>query len=1677
MVGTVWTHGAGRIGAWPGRVSGFLWLLAIAVAGVLVLAPAAQAGRAKIGEIRTLPGRASATAATKGIAVNRSGAGGAGTGDVYVANAANNLVEEFSATGAFVRSFGYDVVGAGPDNSGANEEETVTVGATGGSFTLTAATAATGFGDFTDGSNVIAKVTTATGAFHTGDQIEGGCGVAAGATVTAVGSESLTLSLPVSFPPGLESCPHIAFRALEKTGAIPYDASALELEAALTALPEIAGNVAVSGGPGATAPLTVEFIGALGHNDVRQMSADAAGLSGGGQSATVATSVQGGGAEVCRPIANPADICKTGSESSVAGGMALPLGVAIDEANGNVYVVESNDIDSIHNSRVAVYSATGAFEGAFGWKVNTSNPQEELQFCTAVSGCQAGTLGGGAGQFGGDRAVSSSLPAVDPSNGDLYVTDGGNARVQVFRPTIAAGVVTGVSFVKTFGWDVVAASPGEADQSNEIQRVRVRAGAGKFTLSFGASSTPGLSFDAPANLSEEDPGGPESVEKALNALPSISAGGGSVTVGGGPGDEKGSAPYSVSFDGGPLAHTDIPQQIVPHEGTLSGGIPSTNVAVETSANGTEGLESCAASRGDSCKAGVTGGGMGEFSQSLTLWSVAVSATGEVYAVDAPNNCGLESSEFGPCRVYRFSFPSEGRVDAEEFAPGLLTHVTGSADAVAATDVAVDPASEHVLVAKKEGFESYKFLEFNSAGALLESAPGEDGVLSSGAGFSDYHGLGIGTGNRFYFSNPLGVVDIFGPPPPPTTSIEPVTDVGATSATFKGTVTPAIGPEGERFATSYHFEYSRDKSSWSRFPASDVSVGDGSGSGPPETCPANNPPICKVSQTADTLEANAHYWVRLVATNGSVATSSEEEFTTDPAAPSISRMVAEEVTKTSAILTGFVNPDNEATTYHFEWGPDTGYAVHLPAGSAGSNGEPAKVSIPISELKEGTVYHFRIVAANGTDTTVGPDQEFTTLDAFSLPDGREPEQVSPNDKRPVGRIGQVSSDQIIFQAADEGGAILYPLLNGLPDSTAGGNLEYLGRRTTSGWDATQMTPPSLLPGLGGSVHTGRVLFASADLSCQMVESFEPLTEDVPVSDIEGGIENLYLYRRNPDGSHAYTLLTTSAPSNEIDKNQESFHLDWASSNCDHVLFDTEYNYHLAGSPASGRVLYEWAEGSPLRLTGVRPDGSVAPGAVAGANPEITNVNSISSDGAKVFFSETSNSVGGDGGKTAVFVRKNGAPGVDASQSKTGTANNNDSYYQMASADGSHVFFTARYGLALNGSSGGANTCSKGSGVGCDLYDYNTNSGTLTDLSIDVNPSDARGAGVVGLLDTSDNGSYVYFASRGQLVINKGKTESENLINDTYNVYLNHEGARSYVGEIESPEATNRAVFSGTDLVAVNHSIWVADATPDGEHLLFVSKANVTGYESGGATEAYIYSAASGQVACVSCRTDGQKSVGGPGSRPIATVIESGAAALWPTVGRPRSISDDGSRVFFTSPDVLAPGAIKEVDNIYEWERGQIYLLLKGEGKASNMTRYADASTSGNDVFLVTTSKLVPQDFDSSLDVYDLRAPHVSGEKVGPEPAAEEAGPCNPLSEDPLEKQCQGPAEPQPGAEAPAASEGSAGPGNQPTPPPCQKGKVRKHGRCVKKKSQARHHKNSSAKHHHKRTAHHKRKVSR
>jgi hypothetical protein len=865
----------------------------------------------------------------------------------------------------------------------------------------------------------------------------------------------------------------------------------------------------------------------------------------------------------------------------------------------------------------------------------------------------------------------------------------------------------------------------------------------------------------------------------------------------------------------------------------------------------------------------------------------------------------------------------------------------------------------------------------------------------------------------------------------STTTEEAADISETEATLNGAVFPDNNP-----VTECEFEYGTMTSYGSSTPCV--------GPIPPDETEH------VVSADLTGLTASVTYHFRLVANiNGTTIHGRDKSFTTT-GPPRISNEFARPVGRTEATLRAKIDPSGFATRYYFEWGTDASYGNRIPVGeepAIGSGTAPVAVSAEIGGLQEATAYHFRVVTANSSGTTAGAGQELMTLNSADLPDDRRPELVSPENKRPVGSVRPLLGHQVEFQAAEEGDAVAYPVLNGLADSTAGGEVAYEATRSSAGWNSVQVTPPSLVgipeDGGAGSAASGLVSYYTPNLSCGLVETFNPLSAGIPSEDSTNEVINLY--RWSP-ADRSYTLLTNQVPLNPTARaNGAYYQVMGANESCTKLFFRSIAYEFLPG--AGG--LYEWDEGT-LRDAGLLPTGTAAAGIGANGSNVISDQYRVSRDG-RLFFVAVSDE-GADAGHQAVFVRVNRDDVVDASQPLTATPSLG-AQYEAASPDGSHVLFLANYGLSSASSVESTESCvlgAPGPEPDCDLYDYNVDSGQLADVSADPNPADSNGAEVEGVLDVSGDGSAVYFAARGQLISGTGRTNAENKGDGSANVYRAHAGQLSYVGVVTAGDLA----FTGTGALISNSEHWTSQTTRDGQYLLYVSSANLDGANPAGVPEAYLYSAAAETAECISCPPDGQAphpASPGLNTSPIISRMV-GITQFQSYV--PRSLSDDG-RAFFTTEEALTPDAVEGHggtgpavhNNIYEWHDGQVSLLASGN------VRFRDlGGPNGEGAFITTDRHLDPRDVDTVEDIYDLQA------GGGFPPPASESSPC-----DPANGACQGPPSAPPSAPA-LATPGFSGSGN-PTGPAAKK---RKHHQ-KKHHKKHKHHKKKHQKKHRKKQA--------
>ena len=826
---------------------------------------------------------------------------------------------------------------------------------------------------------------------------------------------------------------------------------------------------------------------------------------------------------------------------------------------------------------------------------------------------------------------------------------------------------------------------------------------------------------------------------------------------------------------------------------------------------------------------------------------------------------------------------------------------------------------------------------------------------------------------------------------------------ATALTLSGaTLTGHVDPAGAGNITGCRFEYVRD-AVFQVTGFSDLSSG---GSVP---CDQSTPIASAgaVSVTLTGLPSGSAYDYRLVAANASGANPSGAlSFTT--AGPSIDDTSVTSVTSGSAELGAQINPNLLATTYHFQYGTSSSYGQRTPEVSlAGTDFADHAAATHIQGLAASTTYHYRVVATNPSAPAgvSGPDHTFTTQAAGAgtlvLPDDRGYEQVTPAVKGDGALSGvPLGISQRGFQASISGDKLAYGSITPFPGSPLGAHGDYLGSRGSNGWSTQSLDPSQAAataitqgPAIRGySLDLSKAVLIDGGGNHGVGQGGAGYAQDVPplVSGEPADNENVFL-RDNLNSSYQLMNLTPPGVSPELAGFEN------ASADLSHVIFESTAQLTADALPDVPN-LYQWFGGAvslvgqiptaPATVCGVGAAPCRAPvtGAALGSGILANSpgaLGAVSSDGSEVFFQEP----GLAGGNGQLYVRENGVRTVEysASQKTNGTGPGGTdptgprpALYWTASSDGSKAFFSSCEQLtndstATTHSAKSNEGCSTGvaSPSGQDLYQYDTGSGVLTDLTVDHN-SNPNGADVQGVLGASADGSYVYFVANG--VLASGASPG-NCINEISNssgdpdavcgLYVAHGGVTRFI-----------AMLSGRDFSDWNGP-FNGRVTPDGTHLAFNSARSLTGFDNvpaasgdcidpfgGGAQptcdEVYLYSAGTGQLACASCDRSGARPIG-PASIPVATLTD------LPYL--PRNLSADGRRVFFNSQDALVPGDRNGKQDVYEYEDGSPHLISSGTSNTDSA--FVDASGSGDDVFFKTSQQLVGQDVDQSWDIYDAR----------------------------------------------------------------------------------------------------------
>jgi hypothetical protein len=645
----------------------------------------------------------------------------------------------------------------------------------------------------------------------------------------------------------------------------------------------------------------------------------------------------------------------------------------------------------------------------------------------------------------------------------------------------------------------------------------------------------------------------------------------------------------------------------------------------------------------------------------------------------------------------------------------------------------------------------------------------------------------------------------------------------------------------------------------------------------------------------------------------------------------------------------------------------------------------------------------------------PNEAFRIGPSAALPDCRAYELVSPPDKNGGEVDGGLRPGSLVVapeQAATDGEAVTYGSTSAFIGSDPESALvatQYLSTRTADGWLTRAITPTQEVP-------EGRVLTISdSDPDFSLFQGFnEDLSDGFlvawtpqPDPSAPAGYFNPYLREA---GSGGYQLLSTVTPPvqppGDVELESRGFGVVYAGMSTDgqHVIF--EANDALTPDAVPGQVnLYEWSAGRPLELVSVLPEGRVdTSGTSYPSPPETVSLKfgspalsqsitpslpfnysgALSSDGRRAFWS------GGSSGDYQVYmheITESGSRTVDVSASQKSGEPDAAAHYWTANPEGSFAYFTSQGQLTPDSSAGPG---------GSDLYQYNTNTGALLDLTVD--PNGGETANVLGVLGTGESEStpYVYFVATGRLT--QGASAGVD------NLYLWHGSPGGGPGV-----TTLIATLGGFEAENSNFAEPVMERTsrvsPDGRLLAFQSAEPLTGYDNvpangepcptpaapegigvrpyerigGRCMEVFEYDAQSGTLACASCDPSGLPPTADSMVPEARHLLENLRGWESPTVQQ-RYLLNDG-RLYFQSEDALLPEATNGRQNVYEYEPegvGQCAgtgagscLYLISTGKSSGNSYFADASADGRDVFLLTDEQLVTQDGDEATDLYDAR----------------------------------------------------------------------------------------------------------
>ena len=1205
-----------------------------------------------------------------------------------------------------------------------------------------------------------------------------------------------------------------------------------------------------------------------------------------------------------------------------AGYVDKPIGAAVDQGSGDLYVADSN------NFRIDKFDSVGDFLLAWGFGVADSET-EELQTCGPEASpptlkCYGPGFNNPANYEAGN--VKPESVAVDQASHDIYVADPSKRRITRFRRD--------GEFIYMIGKNVDQGGGSPAHPGN-ICKAEYLKQAVPDTCGAGESGTgAGEYFGAPTSL-------------VVDQL-------GNLWVG----------------DDGRVLEFDSEGQFVSESAVPGGGGAVKGLTIDPLGTG-------------------------------DLWMKSQSLAG----------------------VRRYALAGSPPLQT-------LTEVGSPLDLGGEPEALTLDSAGNVYIGDKSS--PYRFKVYDPAGELFSQFGAGQVIGRPGAGGGGSPGgtplaLDEASGALYAASSasgPESAVQRFPVPEPGPLPEEPEAE-GALPTSV--TLTAALNPEGRQ--SKYRFEYLTEQTYHEQ---GDSFEGPATEETEKGTLPGSEYETEGVSAAIEHLIPETAYRFRLAASNEcesgiSCETHSEAATFTTPPAVQVDAQWTDEVAAASALFKAELDPLGAPADWRLEYGATESYGNTTAFQSLGSGIGAVPVAAQVAGLAPDTVYHYRFTAKDVRDgvpyTVHGPDRTVLTalgVLGFELPDDRAWEQVTPL-RKGGGRI--VPPWLGLAPASEDGSALSFISVG--PVSEAAGDrfpepAQSLARRGPSGWSSEDIEPPRETAQVV-SVGTEYKLFTSSLSSAALEPRGLRVTQPGPLSP-EASEWTPYLRENFADPVRWRPLVTGRAPfanvcpgvefGGEAEAQLGEFHppirIVGGSPDLRMVILRSKPALSCDAEGVAS-ALYEWSGGT-LSLISDLPDGKAAGLATLGSAGDARGSirGAVSSDGRFVYWSSPENNI------DALYVRdtvKRQTVRLDEAQPHS-IGGADDPFFQGASTDGRRAFFTDTRHLTPDAGESGA-----------DLYECEIVEAGGKDecLLRDLTPeTEAReSAEVQGMVSAiSETGEDLYFVANGALA--PGAVSGDCLppggSAQRCNLYHAHlEGGSWSLRLVAVLSGGDRPDWAASPSPTENFSSsrkLAAAGSPSGRYLTFMSELPLTGYDSRDAKsgqpdeEVFRYDSVTGSLACVSCAPSGARPRGAVGANgyqlpadwqgiwtgrwlgatlPDPDTAEQGRPAFY----RPRVMLDDG-RVLFNAFDGLVPADSNSVSDAYEYEpwgsgtctpgskgpaiaqaQGGACVALLSSGSSQRESAVIDSSASGDDVFIITASRLSVLDEDPDYDIYDVR----------------------------------------------------------------------------------------------------------